>query len=234
MKRFGDKIQSINFKKTFIVFFIAMLVFTIVSVAYLAIAYQNQWATVSEFKGITRGDKILQGAEEQRGEIDGEFPNRAGFQRGALDDRFHGRGSTAFSGRNPHMLWNSNALIPLRIIGIVGFLFCIIFRLLLSLWVFIDSKKYSKNTVLWTALTLFASLFGWLIYLIVRGNTVKCDKCNTRQSVASQFCGKCGNCLKPMCTGCNAIASGSDVYCQKCGQAIKKADFADEHDVEQS
>lgn len=233
MKNFSYKIQAINFKKAFIIFFTAMLVFAVASVSYLAVTYQNLRPAITEFNDIARGDKTLQGAEEQKGKIDGMFPSRAGMGRESFNDRFHGHGPIVTPGRNPHMLWSGNAMIPLRIIAVIGFLFCVIFRLLLSLWVFVDSKKYNKNTVLWTALTLFTSLFGWVIYLIARGNTVKCDKCGMRQSAANQFCVKCGNNLKTMCVSCNTTASGGDIYCQKCGQAIKKADSTDEHNAEQ-
>lgn len=311
MKTFGDRIQSINFKKTFIAFFACMLAFVVAAVSYLTFVYQNQWGAAAEFENISSdiasGARTVQDVKDQLAQIASSFPgiidvivldetgqvtysaNNSRFaQDGALESgkaqiapeigrgfprdrmplgdrdkggRFQERDDFDFNGRraaagqfsqrdgyivrsvidnatgeqvlfisNPRALWNGRVSIPIRVIGIIGWLFFIAFKLLLCLWVYADSKKHGKSTILWTVLTLLTGLIGWIVYLIARGNTQKCIKCGAGQSVANQYCVKCGNCLKTMCANCNTVASGGDAYCKKCGAAVRKEDSSDSQD----
>jgi len=173
------KIQNINFKKAFITFFAVFLVFAIVSVSFEV--SNGRWEDAVNFKQYR---------------IDTN-QSRARFGFGALHerDRRFGRSSqnySAISETNSEQTEVTNVSIaPTRNIGdrviysvaryyicitsselgalsILGYFFHVVFVILLTLWVYVDSKKREHNALLWAGLTLFTHLFGWVIYMIVR------------------------------------------------------------------
>jgi hypothetical protein len=235
MKFAVEKIQSLKFRKIFMVLFAALLIYAVVSVAYLAINGHSQRVAVINFERISedvaRGDKAVQEVKGQLDSIAARYPgivdllildetgqitysshnsryaeggvfkpdsvisepgskilnakrwfggrwerfgrpNSGSFAR-SITDNVTGEQIILISTPNRFWLgmgrfWNRATSIQYGLIYILGFFFRIVFRLLLTLWVYADSKKYEKNTVLWTTLTLISGLTGWVIYLIMR------------------------------------------------------------------
>jgi len=187
----SEKILNINFKKAFTIFFSALLVFGIVSVSYSAVtggwdrAMSLEQSRIEFRQGsgnVTAQDVLNMG---------GRGGGRLGFGRS------NQRQFAVISGINETDNTINNIISPRatmtrnpgdRILGsfarfgsrittgqydIFNFtwrLFLLAFNLLLAAWVYVDSKKLGKNKIFWGVLTLFTSVFGWVIYLIAREN----------------------------------------------------------------
>ena len=65
-------------------------------------------------------------------------------------------------------LWVRMTTGGFDIFRFLGRTFQIAFHILLALWVYADSKKHERNKILWSVLTLFTSVIGYVLYLIVR------------------------------------------------------------------
>ncbi|MCL2568968.1 MAG: hypothetical protein FWE12_06005 [Oscillospiraceae bacterium] len=171
-------IQNINFKKVFIVFFAAFFLFSAVSLIFAA-----------SDGGWTEAVQIERNHLEARNHV----TLREGHTRGWHGHSGHGAMRTnlvesALAETNgmseevvtrtrgtENRILHSVARSYVRmtsadfgIFNVFNFLFRAVFTLLLALWVYVDSKKHDRNTILWTAVTLAASIFGFLVYLIVR------------------------------------------------------------------
>ena len=157
-------IANFNFKRAFLILFAAFLLFSAVSFAFAASG--GGWSEAVQ-------------SEQNR-----------------LETRVHLRGHSAHHHRAAHLnsaeaSGTSSETITLtrssdnRLLGglartyvrvtsddfgvfhVFHFLFRAVFTFLLALWVYVDSKKYGRNTILWTAITAVTSIFGFLVYLIV-------------------------------------------------------------------
>ena len=235
MKFAVEKIQSLKFRKIFMVLFAALLIYAVGSVAYLAINGHSQRVAVINFERISedvaRGDKAVQEVKGQLDSIAARYPGivdlllldetgqitysshnsryteggifnpdsviaepgskimnarrwfggrwerfgrpNSGYFTRSITDKVTGEQIVLIS--TPNRFWlgmgrfrNHITSMQYGLIYISGFFFRIVFRLLLALWVYADSKKYGKNTILWATLTLISGLTGWVIYLIMR------------------------------------------------------------------
>ena len=172
------KIQNINFKKAFIVFFAALFVFGVVSVSYSAAT--GGWERAVSFQ--ESRIQFRQGQGYLAAQDAFALRSRGHFGRGVLS-----RGNHALIEADSSVI-TARATMGDRILGsfaalgnritsgdfsifnLVGRLFMLTFNVLLAAWVYLDSQKRGKNRILWGVLTLFTSLFGWVLYLIVREN----------------------------------------------------------------
>ena len=65
---------------------------------------------------------------------------------------------------------------PLIAFRNIAYFFLFTFNTLLALWVYVDGRKRNNSKILWSVLTLFAGLIGWLIYMIRRFDNVNATK----------------------------------------------------------
>jgi len=187
------KLSDINFKKVFCVFFTALLVFGIVSIAHSLAT--GGWDRAMNFEQNRmmlvqgQGDLTLQEIAVIRG--------NANFDRGTFARRGHGRFaaigemgevgsavniiterremSATFGDRFVFALarfWNSISAGNFDGFSIVGRLLFIAFNVLLAAWVYVDSQKHGRNKYLWGIITLVTSVFGFVFYLIMRENVI--------------------------------------------------------------
>ncbi len=100
---------------------------------------------------------------------------------------------------------------------------------LLPTWVYIDGKKRDvKNIGVWVVLTVVASIFGLMIYLVTRPiaeKSFRCPKCDKELNGTKAFCPHCGFDLSSAyCPECNyPIKTGWD-YCPSCRSPLQKKD----------
>ena len=163
MKSLFERIENLSFKKAFITFFAAFFVFVAVYVSYMAI--NGQWSAALNFER-SRMEALRGSVTEQEA---GAIRERLGhLSRGRFARLNRGPGDRFLHGAA--RVWNRVTSTEFGVFYLFGRLFRVTFNILLALWVYADSKKHGKNKVFWPVLTLFTSIIGWLIYMIVREN----------------------------------------------------------------
>jgi len=162
------KIQNINFKKVFIIFFAAFLIFTAVSTIF-AIS-DGQWNDAVTFEQNRLEARNESGHTRWRGRAHHDRALLSPSQAETNDTLTETLTSTPAPGNR---LLRSLARSYVRITAtdfsvwnVFRALFHITFTALLALWVFVDSKKHGRNTILWTVITAVTSIFGWIAYLL--------------------------------------------------------------------
>jgi len=158
-------IQTINFKKAFLAFFAALLLFSAVSFVFAASdggwseavqLEQDRLETRARVSG--HGDRMRAGHWRASTEIEaGGAPDEAVARtRGADNHLLRGLARTYVRVTAPEF----------GVFDVFGLLFRAVFTLLLALWVYVDTKKHGRNTILWTAITLVTSIVGFFVYLL--------------------------------------------------------------------
>jgi hypothetical protein len=98
---------------------------------------------------------------------------------------------------------------------------------LLPTWVYIDGRQRNvKNIGVWVVLTVVASIFGLLIYLVTRPAAERafhCPGCDKELNGTKAFCPYCGIDLSgSFCPECNYPIKPGWEYCPSCRVALKK------------
>ena len=106
----------------------------------------------------------------------------------------------------------------------IGAVFCALFAvwwLLVPAWLYQASKQAQMNALLWPLLGLIWSLWGLLLFLVVRSLLrQQCSSCGIWQRKAS-FCRTCGAKFHVTCPSCGTDCSPGDQYCSHCGSSLK-------------
>ena len=109
----------------------------------------------------------------------------------------------------------------------IGAVFCALFAvwwLLVPAWLYQASKRAQMNALLWPLLGLIWSLWGLLLFLVVRILLrQQCSSCGIWQRKAS-FCRTCGAKFHVTCPSCGTDCSPGDQYCGHCGSSLKPAE----------
>ena len=109
----------------------------------------------------------------------------------------------------------------------IGAVFCVLFAvwwLLVPAWLYQASKRAQTNALLWPLLGLIWSLWGLLLFLIVRSLLrQRCSSCGAWQRKAS-FCRTCGAKFHVPCPSCGTDCNPGDQYCSHCGSSLKPAE----------
>ena len=172
-------IQNINFKKVFLLFFAAFLLFSTLSFAFAA--SDGGWGEAVRFEQNRLETRERMSGHEERtrgrawraGRHDRALPLTLAAPLEAEANRTSDEMSTAARGSNNHLLRGlARAYVRVTspdfgVFDVFGHLFRVGFTLLLALWVYADSKKYGRNTLLWTTVTVVTSLLGLVLYLLV-------------------------------------------------------------------
>ena len=110
---------------------------------------------------------------------------------------------------------------------VIGAVFCALFAawwLLVPAWLYQASKRAQMNPLLWPLLGLFWSLWGLLLFLVVRSLLrQRCGACGTWQRKAA-FCRTCGTRFYAACPSCRTDCSPDDQYCNHCGAPLRPAE----------
>ena len=163
MKSLLERIEGINFKKAFVAFGVVFLVFVAAYFSYMASS--GRWSAALNFERnrmeIMRGNLTEYEA--------GAMRERLGHFNRGRPERMHRSPGDRFLHRTARV-WNRITSTEFGMFYLFGRLFRVAFNVLLALWVYADSRKHGKNKIFWPVLTLFTSIIGWLIYMIVREN----------------------------------------------------------------
>ena len=109
----------------------------------------------------------------------------------------------------------------------IGAVFCVLFAvwwLLVPAWLYQASKRAQMNALLWPLLGLVWSLWGLLLFLLVRSLLrQRCSTCGTWQKKAS-FCRACGANFHVTCPSCGTDCGPGKQYCSHCGASLMSAE----------
>jgi len=197
MKTFFERVEGINFKKLFIAFFAVFFLFNVVSFVY-ALSSSQWTNAVNAERNRIEARMGSEHSHDMAGRRSGRFGSstqsnhsgrsersgRSSQRRFAVTNEAYPTQTEATNNSGQFILSShdrGNRLLSslartyvrmteteFNILNVFGLLLRVAFTALLSLWVYVDSKKHERNTFLWTALTIFTSIFGWAIYMIVR------------------------------------------------------------------
>ena len=108
----------------------------------------------------------------------------------------------------------------------LGAVFCALaaaWWLLVPAWLFQASVRARMNTLVWPLLGLLWSLWGLILFLVIRSLLrQRCAACGTWQRKAS-FCTACGRSFHVTCPSCGADCSPDDRHCGRCGASLQPA-----------
>ncbi len=113
------------------------------------------------------------------------------------------------------------------IFGALAFFSGLILWFLLPTWVYIDAQQRDvKNPGLWAFLTLVSIIFGLIIYLITRPQTLKtlnCPQCDKELNGTKAYCPYCGfDVSSTFCPQCQYPVKPDWSFCPSCRGELKK------------
>jgi len=171
------KIQNINFKKAFIALLAVFLVFTIVSVAVeLSDGRWNDAVTYEQYRADTSQNRARFSGQNER---DGRF-GRSGHRHSAISEANLEQAEVANTQVTPPSSTGDRVIYSVArhyvrvtssdfgVLTVLGGLLRVALLVLITLWVYTDSKKRERNTLFWTVLTLVTHGIGWVVYMIMR------------------------------------------------------------------
>ncbi len=126
-----------------------------------------------------------------------------------------------FEKNNPFL----SVLIP--IFGVLTFFSGLILWFLLPTWVYIDAQQRDiKNPGLWVFLTLVSLIFGLIIYLITRPQTMKtlnCPQCDKELNGTKAYCPYCGfDVASILCPQCQYPVKPDWSFCPSCRTDLQR------------
>jgi hypothetical protein len=97
--------------------------------------------------------------------------------------------------------------------------------ILLTGYIYADSKRRGMNAVLWTVLVLLTPKpIGFIAYFLLRSPMLApCPKCSARVGKDFTYCPKCGYAITPSCEGCGRAIRSDFVCCPYCGKTVNAA-----------
>ena len=104
---------------------------------------------------------------------------------------------------------------------LVPFFLCV--PILIGIYVYRDARRRGMHAPLWTLIAILTpSLFGFLIYLLVRSghSDLKCPQCSSSVTEHFAVCPQCGTRLKAACPNCSATLEPEWKLCPQCGQTL--------------
>jgi hypothetical protein len=115
----------------------------------------------------------------------------------------------------------------IAIFATITFLSGLILWFLLPTWVYLDAHQRDvKNPGLWAFLTLVSLIFGLIIYLITRPQTIKtlnCPQCEKELNGTKAFCPYCGfDVSSTFCPQCQYPIKPDWSFCPSCRSEIRK------------
>lgn len=113
------------------------------------------------------------------------------------------------------------------IFGVLAILSGFILWFLLPTWVYIDAQQRDvKNPGLWAFFTLISAIFGLIIYLITRPQTMKslnCPQCDKELNGTKTYCPYCGfDVSSTFCPQCQYPVQPDWLFCPSCRAELSK------------
>ena len=95
---------------------------------------------------------------------------------------------------------------------------------MIGVYVYRDARRRGMNTALWMLIAVAApALIGFIIYLLVRGNSpdLQCPQCAEPVTEQYVICPHCGAKLRPACPNCSFPVEADWKVCPKCAAPLE-------------
>ena len=95
---------------------------------------------------------------------------------------------------------------------------------MIGVYVYRDAKRRGMNAMAWTLIAVVApALIGFIIYLLVRGNSpdLQCPQCAEPVTEQYVICPHCGAKLRPACPNCSFPVEADWKVCPKCAAPLE-------------
>lgn len=99
---------------------------------------------------------------------------------------------------------------------------------MIGVYVYRDAKRRGMNAMAWTLIAVVApALIGFIIYLLVRGNSpdLQCPQCAEPVTEQYVICPHCGAKLRPACPNCSFPVEPDWNVCPKCAAPLDGAEM---------
>ncbi len=96
--------------------------------------------------------------------------------------------------------------------------------IMIGVYVYRDAKRCGMNAMAWTLIAVVApALIGFIIYLLVRGNSpdLQCPQCAEPVTEQYVICPHCGAKLRPACPNCSFPVEADWKVCPKCAAPLE-------------
>ncbi len=96
--------------------------------------------------------------------------------------------------------------------------------IMIGVYVYRDAKRRGMNAMAWTLIAVVApALIGFIIYLLVRGNSpdLQCPQCAEPVTEQYVICPHCGANLRPACPNCSFPVEADWKVCPKCAAPLE-------------
>lgn len=106
---------------------------------------------------------------------------------------------------------------------LIPFFICV--PVLIGIYVYRDARRRRMNAPLWALIALLTpSLFGFLVYLLVRSShsDLKCPRCDGAVEAGFAVCPHCGTRLKAACPHCAATVEPTWRVCPQCASPLSQ------------
>lgn len=209
MKTFLDKIADTDFRRPAKRLVIITLAVVLVCGALTAFMFRTQITEIAALKSADSQSESVQVTEAQTGgNEDGRTNEHDGEEADMFDSGLVTRPSAAAV-----------------TVGIASIVLCglcaLAYWLTVAAWLYKASANAGMNRALWMILGLLTNLAAVIVFLIIRGQMVRCNSCGTWQKPA-QYCAECGAGLRVTCPNCGRICAASADFCPDCGTALQK------------
>ena len=100
--------------------------------------------------------------------------------------------------------------------------------IMIGVYVYRDAKRRGMNAMAWTLIAVVApALIGFIIYLLVRGNSpdLQCPQCAEPVTEQYVICPHCGAKLRPACPNCSFPVEPDWNVCPKCATPLDGAEM---------
>ena len=100
--------------------------------------------------------------------------------------------------------------------------------IMIGVYVYRDAKRRGMNAMAWTLIAVVApALIGFIIYLLVRGNSpdLQCPQCAEPVTEQYVICPHCGAKLRPACPNCSFPVEADWKVCPKCAAPLEDVEM---------
>ncbi len=100
--------------------------------------------------------------------------------------------------------------------------------IMIGVYVYRDAKRRGMNAMAWTLIAVVApALIGFIIYLLVRGNStdLQCPQCAEPVTEQYVICPHCGAKLRPACPNCSFPVEADWKVCPKCATPLEDVEM---------
>lgn len=181
----------------------------------------NQWEQLKE-SGTQNNVNEKQNKKDKRryGEYDDESRNwdESGYHY-EREGRY--RGEHDFFENMVVTTPTTEAFIAVGITIFCGFVFLLLFWILIAAWLYQAAVRSGMNGLLWLAAGLIGNVYAAVIFLLVRSFIrIKCPSCGAALPKKTEHCPQCGKAIREKCKNCGEICAAGDQFCRACGKKL--------------